>query len=111
MKMRLLSGIALGIALIGGAGGLQAQDAVRQDVLLIERLKNTGTVTKPKKGMTMAQVESRFGAPKDRRGAVGEPPISRWVYPEFTVYFEHSHVIHSVVNRASATETPGTVNG
>jgi len=28
---------------------------------------------------------------------VGKPPISRWEYPGFVVYFEHEHVIHSVV--------------
>jgi hypothetical protein len=29
--------------------------------------------------------------------AVGRPPISRWEYPGFIVYFEHEHVIHAVV--------------
>jgi hypothetical protein len=28
---------------------------------------------------------------------VGKPPISRWEYPGFIVYFESDHVIHSVV--------------
>ena len=44
----------------------------------------------------MAQVESRFGAPAERFAAVGQPPITRWVYPAFVVYFEFDHVVHTV---------------
>lgn len=50
----------------------------------------------PVRGMTKQQVEARFGAPLERIPAVGEPPISRWVYPDYTVYFEHQYVLHSV---------------
>jgi hypothetical protein len=45
----------------------------------------------------MDQVASKFGAPVTKIPAVGNPPISRWEYPGFVVYFEHEHVIHSVV--------------
>ena len=38
--------------------------------------------------------------------AVGKPPISRWEYPGFVVYFEHDHVIHSVVSGAAGAESP-----
>ena len=51
----------------------------------------------PARGMTMSQVASKFGAPVSKVPAVGKPPISRWEYPGFVVYFEHDHVIHSVV--------------
>jgi hypothetical protein len=47
--------------------------------------------------MTMEQVASRFGKPENKVPAVGKPPISRWEYPGFVVYFENDHVIHSVV--------------
>jgi hypothetical protein len=53
----------------------------------------------PARGMTMARVESAFGAPSNRAAAVGQPPITRWEYPGFVVYFEHSHVIHTVTVR------------
>lgn len=53
----------------------------------------------PARGMTMARVESAFGAPSNRAPAVGQPPITRWEYPGFVVYFEHSHVIHTVTVR------------
>jgi len=54
-------------------------------------------IATPARGMTMDQVTTKFGAPVSKTPAVGKPPISRWEYPGFVVYFEHEHVIHSVV--------------
>ena len=53
----------------------------------------------PTRGMSMNQVESSFGSPVARRAAVGDPPITRWEYGEFIVYFEYKHVIHAVPKR------------
>jgi hypothetical protein len=50
----------------------------------------------PARGMSMEKVEASFGAPTQRFPAVGEPPITRWEYPGFVVYFEHQRVIHTV---------------
>jgi hypothetical protein len=55
------------------------------------------SVPTPTRGMTMDQVAGKFGAPAAKIPAVGRPPISRWEYPGFIVYFEYQHVIHSVV--------------
>ncbi len=57
----------------------------------------------PSRGLTMAQVEQRYGAPTNRIAAVGQPPISRWVYPAFVVYFEHNLVIHAVASQVTAS--------
>jgi hypothetical protein len=54
-------------------------------------------VTTPTRGMSMEQVSTKFGTPVTKVPAVGKPPISRWEYPGFIVYFEADHVIHSVV--------------
>jgi hypothetical protein len=62
-------------------------------------------VNTPTRGMTMSQVASKFGEPVTKVPAVGKPPISRWEYPGFIVYFEHEHVIHSVVNSGAAAPT------
>ncbi|MET0496899.1 MAG: hypothetical protein ABW106_01375 [Steroidobacteraceae bacterium] len=51
---------------------------------------------RPARGMTMQKVEAAFGAPASRVPAIGSPPISRWEYPGFVVFFEHDHVIHTV---------------
>lgn len=52
----------------------------------------------PDRGSTKASVRERLGEPNRKVPAVGEPPISRWVYDAFTVYFEHDRVLHSVKN-------------
>ncbi len=53
----------------------------------------------PLRGMTMQEVEARFGTPIQRRAAVGQPPITRWEYPDFVVYFESGYVIRAVRKR------------
>jgi len=51
----------------------------------------------PQRGSTMAQVEAKYGAPREKHAAVGKPPITRWDYEAFSVYFEREYVIHSVI--------------
>jgi hypothetical protein len=50
----------------------------------------------PKQGETQHSVKQRFGQPDQQHPAVGQPPISRWDYPGFSVYFETDRVIDSV---------------
>jgi hypothetical protein len=54
---------------------------------------------RPKSGMTMANVEKAYGMPAERHEAVGQPPITRWDYATFSVYFENDRVIHAVARR------------
>jgi len=51
----------------------------------------------PTRGMDMSKVLNELGEPTIRHPAIGKPPITRWVYPDRTVFFEYSHVIHVVV--------------
>jgi hypothetical protein len=58
--------------------------------------------SKPASGMSMESVEAKYGAPTKRVPAVGgasaqQPPITRWEYPGFVVFFENNHVIHTVI--------------
>lgn len=71
------------------------------DVLIIDKLEQAPP-TLPERGTSMDQVQARFGAPVNRAPAVGDPPITRWEYPDFTVFFEYSLVIHSVQKRERA---------
>ncbi|MCO6411169.1 MAG: hypothetical protein J5I92_00335 [Thiogranum sp.] len=77
--------------------GLGLPGAAFADTLVVESVQSAPSIARPAHGMTMDQVEQRFGAPSERLGPVGEPPISHWVYDDFVVYFENRHVIHSVV--------------
>lgn len=72
------------------------------DTLLIENVRQAreAAASLPERGSTMQTVEARFGAPAVRGGPVGEPPITRWEYDGFTVYFEHDRVLHSVLRHS-----------
>lgn len=80
--------------------------ASHADTLLLDGIEiDRQTVdTRPKPGMSMTAVESAYGSPSQRHAPVGgtvveQPPITRWDYPSFSVYFEHDRVIHAVVRR------------
>jgi hypothetical protein len=62
-------------------------------------------VSLPQKGISMSQVLSRYGEPDHKSGPVGQPPISTWDYPTFSVYFEHDHTIHSVLKHVPQPHT------
>lgn len=51
----------------------------------------------PPRGMTKSRVLARYGKPVSQSGPVGQPPISRWNYPDYRLYFEYDHVLHAVV--------------
>lgn len=57
----------------------------------------------PTRGDTKNQVLERFGLADEERPAVGQPPITRWDYREFSVYFEGNRVIDSVVHHQRHT--------
>ena len=76
------------------AGGVAQAETISVDNGIAVKESDVAT---PTRGMSMDQVATRFGAPSSKVPAVGQPPISRWEYPGFVVYFEHQHVIHSVV--------------
>ena len=59
-------------------------------------IKPAGIET-PQRGSTMTAVEQKFGAPANKSSAVGNPPITKWFYPNFVVVFENDKVLHAVV--------------
>ncbi|HEY9400380.1 MAG TPA: hypothetical protein VIP76_02600 [Luteimonas sp.] len=83
--------------------------AVSAETLLVDRVQQESKAAMPTRGMSMAQVEARFGAPADRLDPRGGqkhqwPTINRWSYAAFTVYFEKNKVIDAVANQADADE-------
>jgi hypothetical protein len=69
-----------------------------QDVMDLRGGWDLASGPRPEPGWSMAVVRRQFGEPIRRIPPVGQPPISRWVYPDFIVYFdfEHQHTIHAV---------------
>lgn len=60
----------------------------------------------PARGESQKAVLERFGLPDEEHPAVGKPPISRWDYREFSVYFESGRVVDAVRQHHSRTLPP-----
>ncbi len=96
------------VAILAILLALAAAPAVA-DTLLIERVAAARSSDLPHRGASMSQVEAHYGAPQRKLAPVGggsvhTPPITRWQYPTFSVYFENSHVVDAVLAKASALE-------
>jgi hypothetical protein len=91
MRSAKLLSLLIGCAIAGGAA---AETVLVDGHVQLEQ----SSVAHPTRGSTMAQVQEKFGAPAKRYPAVGKPPITRWDYPSFSVYFEFNRVVHSVVH-------------
>ena len=103
MQTRILATLLCGCAFasVAVAETLGVNDGVQVRESQLER---------PKRGLTMDQVEKQFGAPATRHPTVGgssaqQPPITRWDYIGFSVVFERDRVIDSVVTGSSVTST------
>jgi len=90
IKLRIVSAIAL----LAAFGAMANAETVNMDGVTAG--SNDG---RPSRGMTQASVESKYGSPVSVNAPVGEPPISRWEYADFVVFFEYDKVIHAVVKR------------
>ncbi len=93
MKRAVWVTLAIGVL----AGGTAAGETISVgDSVAIRE----SAVQRPGRGQTMQAVESRFGQPASRHAAVGQPPITRWDYADFSVFFENDRVIHAVATRS-----------
>ncbi len=78
--------------------------AVRAEVIHIpvgQQAPEKQDLPRPVRGMSAGHVLEQYGLPTSKSGPVGDPPISIWRYPDYSVYFESDTVIHSVL-----THTP-----
>ena len=76
---------------------LASSAALAETIVVDDQIKlRESQVERPDRGMTMSAVEKRFGAPASRHPTVGQPPITRWDYAGFSVFFEKDRVIHAV---------------
>jgi hypothetical protein len=76
---------------------------VGADTLSIGSTQSAPRMATPQRGMTMDAVRARFGNPVTEHPPVPtndgplHPPITRWDYDGYSVYFENNIVLHSVV--------------
>jgi len=93
--LRLRHFTAAGVLLLGFSANLAAEEI---NLPASESETTEYSIQLPGRGMTMEMVQNRFGEAISTEPAVGTPPISKWRYKDFTVYFESEYVIHAVVN-------------
>jgi len=96
--LRTLSAALLAASvLFVGAATLPASQAVADTLIINEVSEAAGTAdSRPRRGMSMDQVREGWGEPVTAGAAVGEPPITRWEYDGFAVFFENQTVLHTV---------------
>lgn len=96
-SIRIASRTAMACSILAACVLMTAMSA-QADTLVIPLGQQAGQTTSslPQRGLSGASVTQRYGEPVSRHAAVGEPPISRWDYADFSVYFEHDKVVHSV---------------
>jgi hypothetical protein len=92
MQSRVLAALWCGCAIAASTVTLADTLVVNQQVQVRD-----SQLDRPKRGITMGEVEKQFGSPVTRHPTVGKPPITRWDYNGFAVVFEHDRVIDSVV--------------
>ena len=93
--LRLNHITAAGLLLIGLSANISAEEIIMPTA---EAETEEFSVQLPGRGMTMEMVQNKFGEALGKEPAVGTPPISKWSYKNFSVYFESEYVIHAVVN-------------
>ena len=77
---------------------LVASGTAGADTLIMEGLEQSRVTAdqRPGRGATMAAVEAKWGPPVSKGEPVGQPPIARWNYNGFVVFFEYDRVLHAV---------------
>ena len=85
-----------GIFIIAMMLGLIVQPVTAQTTNIPGHSQSTQMQVMPIRGVNMDSVLAEFGEPIQRYAAIGEPPISEWVYDSFRVYFEYEIVLHSI---------------
>jgi hypothetical protein len=77
---------------------------ITADVLLIDEVRQSERMQLPVNGESKADISTKFGSPAKKIAAVGDPPISRWDYAEYSVYFEHDLVLFTVLHSGAVIE-------
>ena len=88
----------IGLTLLVGAAGPVRADTVKMPL----GQQPTSEEDVPRMGMKKTEVERQYGSPRGRKTPVGDPPISRWDYSNYSVYFEGNTVLHTVQRHRQA---------
>jgi hypothetical protein len=91
-------------ATLAACFGLLPAGNLTADVLLIEEVRQAERMAVPANGMKQSEVRDRFGAPTKTDPPVGDPPITRWDYEGWSVYFEYDLVLFTVLHKGQVLD-------
>ena len=81
------------------SGGTEANTLPNTDwKIIIIHTKGAKTGQLRKTPLMRVEHEGEYALVASLGGAPKHPPITRWDYEGFSVYFEHQHVIHAVAH-------------
>jgi len=84
---------------------LAVSNVAHAEILSIgEQAKVLTKADMPRRGVSKTAVKAKYGAAKEETTSKGKvtkqrPRITRWTYNNFSVFFEHNHVVHTVVHK------------
>jgi len=96
---RMVLALILGFIVLPAAVGTAVAD-----VLLIEEVRQAESMQLPDNGMKKSEVRSSYGDPAKIHNPVGDPPITRWDYQNWSVYFEYDLVLFTVLKKGQVVE-------
>ena len=100
---RMVLAPALALAILTLAGFVPCR-TVLADVLLIEEVRQSERMDLPRNGQNKSEVRARFGDPATAHAPVGDPPITRWDYDGWSVYFEYDLVLFTVLQKGQVLD-------
>ncbi len=95
--MKKLATILTSAALVVTAAASQWVMAETIEVPVGQQGQANWNVERPNTGMSKDTVLKQYGEPEKRYAPVGDPPITKWEYPDYVVVFEYNTVIRSVL--------------
>lgn len=102
MRLQILLPLTTATLFLAGPVWAQPEGPVPEIVVTTEASAPASTPVVPQKGMSKSAVSSQYGAPQAKRPPVGgasrqQPPITRWDYDGYSVFFEYDHVVDTVI--------------
>ena len=96
MKTTMTLPLLFGLILVPG---LSPADVLLLDAIHEAPMNSAEGIPRPNRGMSMEQVKREYGEPSLMHPQVGDPPITRWDYSDYSVFFEYQHVLTAVVHQ------------
>ena len=99
MRIKIIAGLSSILFLLALSTPPQAEEII---IGVAQQASEMTNIERPVNGQTKDDVMQKYGPPQEMTDPVGNPPISRWTYQNYSVYFEYNSVLHSVLRHQPA---------